>query len=126
MSGPRNMLFISHATPEDNQFTMWLALRLAAEGYPVWCDLTKLLGGEPFWKEIETAIRERTCKFLFVLSQYSNSKEGTRDELEVATTVGKNWVMIGLSFRCGSALARSRPSVTSSTREPLGSLNTER
>ncbi len=83
------MLFISHATPEDNQFAMWLALRLAAEGYPVWCDLTKLLGGEPFWKEIETAIRERTCKFLFVLSQYSNSKEGTRDELEVATTVGK-------------------------------------
>jgi hypothetical protein len=83
------MLFISHATPEDNQFAMWLALRLAAEGYPVWCDLTKLIGGEPFWKEIESAIRERTRKFLFVLSKHSNTKEGTRDELEVAATVRK-------------------------------------
>lgn len=89
MLGPRNMLFISHATPEDNQFAMWLALRLAAEGYPVWCDLTKLLGGEPFWQEIEAAIRERTRKFLFVLSKHSNAKEGTRDELEVAATVRK-------------------------------------
>lgn len=83
------MLFVSHATPEDNQFATWLALRLAAEGYPVWCDLTKLIGGEPFWKEIESAIRERTRKFLFVLSKYSNAKEGTRDELEVAATVRK-------------------------------------
>lgn len=41
----RDTVFISHAYPEDNQFTLWLALRLAREGYPVWCDLTKLLGG---------------------------------------------------------------------------------
>ena len=83
------MLFISHATPEDNQFAMWLALRLAAEGYPVWCDLTKLIGGEPFWREIESAVRERSCRFLFVLSKHSNANEGTRDELEVAATVRK-------------------------------------
>jgi TIR domain len=83
------MLFISHATPEDNQFAMWLALRLAAEGYPVWCDLTKLIGGEPFWREIESAVRERSCRFLFVLSKHSNANEGTRDELELAATVRK-------------------------------------
>lgn len=83
------MLFISHANPQDNEVARWLALRLAAEGYPVWCDLTKLLGGEPFWKEIETAIRDRTCKFLFLLSKDSNDKQGTRDELEVAATVKK-------------------------------------
>ena len=40
------MLFVSHANPEDNLFTRRLALRLARESYPVWCDLTKLLGGE--------------------------------------------------------------------------------
>lgn len=89
MSTARNMLFISHATPENNEVARWLALRLAAEGYPVWCDLTKLLGGEPFWKEIETAIRDRTCKFIFLLSKESNEKQGTRDELEVASTVRK-------------------------------------
>ena len=89
MNAARNMLFISHANPQDNEVARWLALRLAAEGYPVWCDLTKLLGGEPFWQEIETAIRERTCKFLFLLSQHSNEKQGTLDELNLASTVRK-------------------------------------
>jgi len=83
------MIFISHATPEDNEVARWLALRLAAEGYPVWCDLTKLLGGEPFWAEIEKAIRERTCKFLFLASTHSHAKPGTMNELAVADTVKK-------------------------------------
>jgi hypothetical protein len=84
------MIFISHALPEDNEFTRWLALRLAKEGYPVWCDLTKLLGGEDFWRDIEHAIRNRTSKFLFVLSRTSNGKQGVRDELAVARQVGKD------------------------------------
>ena len=89
-SGDRNMLFLSHANPEDNLFTRWLALRLAREGYPVWSDLTKLLGGEDFWRDIEVAIRERTAKFLFVLSKTSNQKQGTLMELAVARKVGRN------------------------------------
>jgi len=83
----RDMLFLSHANPEDNEFTMWLALQLAREGYPVWCDLTKLLGGERFWTDIERAIRGRTLKFLYVLSATSNEKEGPRRELQLAQTV---------------------------------------
>jgi hypothetical protein len=85
---PRNMIFVSHAYPEDNLFTQWLALRLAGDGYPVWCDLTKLLGGEDFWRDIEAAIRERTVKFLYVLSKTSNEKAGTLMELAVAPRVG--------------------------------------
>jgi hypothetical protein len=83
----RNMLFVSHANPEDNEVARWLALRLAREGYPVWCDLTKLLGGERFWDDIEAAIRERTVKFLFVLSRASNTKPGPLNELELASKV---------------------------------------
>lgn len=83
------MIFISHATPEDNEFARWLALRLAKEGYPVWCDLTKLLGGEDFWEDIETAIRTKSTKFIFVLSKHSNHKEGTLQELSVAKQVGR-------------------------------------
>ena len=49
----REMVFVSHANPEDNEFARWLALRLAGEGFPVWCDLTELLGGEDFWKDAE-------------------------------------------------------------------------
>jgi hypothetical protein len=29
---------------------------LAQRGYAVWCDLTKLLGGEAFWDDIQAAI----------------------------------------------------------------------
>jgi hypothetical protein len=36
------MVFISHANPEDNDFTRWLALQLAEDGYGVWSDLAKL------------------------------------------------------------------------------------
>ena len=85
----RNMLFVSHANPEDNMFTRWLSLRLAREGYPVWCDLTKLLGGEDFWRDVEAAMRDRTARFLFVLSKTSNQKQGTLDELALARKVRK-------------------------------------
>jgi len=85
----RNMLFVSHAAPEDNEFARWLALQLGKEGFPVWCDQTKLLGGEPFWEEIEDAIRNRTRRFLFVQSRNSNRKDGPLDELALAKTIGK-------------------------------------
>lgn len=83
----RDMLFASHANPEDNSVARWLAFRLASAGYGVWCDLTRLLGGERFWESIEEAVRERTAKFLFVLSRASNTKPGPRDELELALRV---------------------------------------
>jgi hypothetical protein len=85
----RDMLFLSHASPEDNEFTRWLALQLAKEGYPAWCDLTKLLGGEAFWQDIEEVIRNRAMKFLFVLSKSSNQKRGPLQELEVANHVAR-------------------------------------
>lgn len=84
------MIFISHANPEDNVFTRWLALQLGRHGYPVWCDLTRLLGGEAFWTDIEKALRERTVKFLYVLSRNSNSKDGPLNELQVASNVARD------------------------------------
>src|SRR5712692_4198764 len=83
----QDMIFISHANPEDNNFTRWLALQLGKDGYPAWCDLTKLLGGENFWKNAEEAIRTRTIKFLYVLSRSSNEKDGPRNELQIAKNV---------------------------------------
>lgn len=84
-----DMVFISHANPEDNDFARWLALQLANEGYPAWCDLTKLLGGEKFWEDIQNAISSRTIKFLFALSRHSNQKSGTLDELNCALALEK-------------------------------------
>ena len=85
----RDTLLLSHANPEDNEFTLWLALQLANEGYRVWCDLTKLLGGEVFWDNIEEVIKTRAVKVLYVLSRTSNAKDGPRKELHFALGVAK-------------------------------------
>jgi len=37
-SAAKNTLFISHATPDDNEFARWLSLQLIGLGYSVWCD----------------------------------------------------------------------------------------
>ena len=85
----RDAILVSHANPEDNEFALWLALKLANEGYRVWCDLTKLPGGETFWDDIEDVIRANAAKVIFVLSRTSNSKEGPLRELQLAQTVAR-------------------------------------
>ena len=52
-------LFISYAS-ENGILAEWLTLRLTAEGYKVWCDRTKLLGGESYPLDIDKAIKEST------------------------------------------------------------------
>lgn len=85
----RDTLLLSHANPEDNEFTLWLALQLANDGYKVWCDVTKLLGGEVFWDDVETVIRTRAAKVLYVLSRTSNAKDGPLRELHLAQSVAR-------------------------------------
>ena len=86
----RDLVFVSHANPEDNEFALWLTLQLANLGYPVWCDLTRLLGGEDFWSDIEAAIRGGTVKFVYVLSRDSNHRVGTLRELSTAASVARD------------------------------------
>jgi hypothetical protein len=85
----RNKIFISHATPDDNDFTKWLALKLIGLGYEVWCDILFLNKGVDFWSNIEKEIRENTCKFLIVSTSFSNQREGVLKELAVAAKVKK-------------------------------------
>ena len=87
MPTQRRLIFISHANPEDNDFVRWLATQLVTEGYEVWSDLTKLLGGEKFWSDIEEAIQEATARFLFVSTIHGNSKPGVLRELKLALDV---------------------------------------
>jgi len=85
----RDVVFISHANPEDNEFARWLALKLTSIGYHAWSDVTRLLGGEDFWARIEDVIRNRSAKLLFVLSRASNHKPGTLNELHIAQGVAR-------------------------------------
>src|ERR1700681_155521 len=58
----RQALFISHASPEDNAFTIWLGAKLAAAGYEVWADVLRLTGGDDWQRRLEDALRNRACK----------------------------------------------------------------
>lgn len=89
VASQRDSIFVSHANPEDNRFAAWIALQLARHGYGVWCDLTKLLGGEVFWDDAEQVIRGRAAKVVYVLSTASNAKDGPLRELQLAQNVAK-------------------------------------
>jgi hypothetical protein len=80
----KQTIFISHSTPEDNLFSLWLASRLSVLGYSVWVDLKNLGGGEDSWGKIEKIIKEETVKFVFVVSNRSIKKQGTLNELALA------------------------------------------
>lgn len=82
----REYLFISYAT-EDGAFAEWLALRLSAEGYRVWCDRIKLLGGESYPRDIDDAIKRSTYRFLAVLSSSSLLKPNPLKERTLALSV---------------------------------------
>jgi hypothetical protein len=79
---PRDTIFISHATPHDNEFVRWLSAALLERGYAVWADVLHLKAGVPFWTAIEDVLRERTVKVIFVVSKDSISsvRSGVRNE----------------------------------------------
>lgn len=47
----RHSIFISHANPEDNGFTIWLGAKLVAAGYDVWADVLRLVGGDDWQRK---------------------------------------------------------------------------
>jgi hypothetical protein len=60
-SDSRDHLFVSYAW-EDGALAEWLTLKLTAEGYRVWCDRFKILGGEMIDIDvIEEAFRMLHC-----------------------------------------------------------------
>ncbi|NTJ36294.1 toll/interleukin-1 receptor domain-containing protein [Agrobacterium rhizogenes] len=86
----RESIFISHATPEDNAFTLWLGNRLDAMGYDVWADIFRLHGGDNWEVVLEDAIRQRACKVLVVSNPVSVAKQGVRNEISLALATGKS------------------------------------
>jgi len=88
----KDVLFIGHATPEDNRFATWLATKLELLGYNVWVDVKSLDPSDDFWIMIEETIRSRAVKFIFVASRTSvlGNRDGVLKELSVADKVKRN------------------------------------
>ena len=86
----RDAIFISHANPEDNTFTIWLGARLTAAGYEVWADVLRLRGGQDWQRLLEDALRNKACKVLLVGTEQGVEKQGVRNEIQIACEVGKS------------------------------------
>lgn len=92
MREERDIVFIGHATPEDNEFTLWLQSKLKNEGYNCECDLSFLLGGESdYWKSLQDLLELRTIKYILVVSGVTFDKSGVLDEWEYCKSVEKQY-----------------------------------
>ncbi|MEH2566752.1 toll/interleukin-1 receptor domain-containing protein [Bradyrhizobium sp. AZCC 2289] len=83
----RSVIFISHANPEDNVFTLWLTQQLTLLGFEVWSDVNNLKAGDKFWEDIESTIRLKSAKVIVVLSKSSQTKANLLDEIDLAVRV---------------------------------------
>src|SRR5688572_9881242 len=82
----RNVVFISHANPEDNEFVLWLGAKLSALGYQVWADVLKFRPGNDWQRKLEDALRHRAQKVLLVGTAAGVLKQGVRNEIQIART----------------------------------------
>lgn len=87
MTPKRDHLFISYAT-EQSPLSDWLARRLATEGYAVWQDRLKMLGGENWPNDIDKAIDERTFRMIALLSRASMQKPNPQGEWLKGRAIG--------------------------------------
>jgi hypothetical protein len=60
----RDVLFISKATPDDDEFVLWLAPRLEAAGYEVFADILTLEPGDRWRRQVTNTLQNRAVKML--------------------------------------------------------------
>lgn len=95
----RDTLFIGHANPEDNEFTLWLQAKLINEGYKAECDLSFLTGGEEdYWKSLQELLENNSAKYLLVLSKDSFKKQGVVDEWEQVKSIAKKYKILDFIY----------------------------
>jgi hypothetical protein len=89
-AGSRDAIFLSKATPLDNEFALWLAPRLEAAGYSVFCDILTLTAGDRWRTEITSNLQQRAAKMLLVSKNDTLQAAGVLEELEIACDLAKS------------------------------------
>jgi hypothetical protein len=86
---PRDVVFISKGTPEDDNFVVWLAPRLEAQGYRVFADILSLDGGDRWRKELTATLQQRAIKMLLCCRDLTLAKTGVQEEIGIAEDLAK-------------------------------------
>ena len=85
----RQFLFISHANPERNAFTLWLGLRFSAAGYHIWADVFRLPGWQDLQWLLEGTLTNKARKVLPAGTRRSAQNQGVRNEIRIAHDIGR-------------------------------------
>jgi hypothetical protein len=85
----RETLFISKATPEDDDFVLWLAPRLEAAGYNVFADILSLEPGDRWRKRVTGTLQDQSIKMLLCCRDSTLSKNGVQEEIAIAEDLAK-------------------------------------
>lgn len=86
----RDVVFISKATPGDDEFVLWLAPRLEAEGYKVFADILSLQPGDQWRRTLTATLQDRAAKMILCCSDDTLKKAGVIEEIEIAKDVSKD------------------------------------
>jgi len=84
----RDYLFISYV-PEDTILAEWLARKLTAEGYLVWCECLGSLSGEKYPDDIDDAIQRHVSHVIALYSQVSLNNPDITRQRAIALGLGK-------------------------------------
>lgn len=86
----RDVVFISKATPEDDEFVLWLAPKLEAAGYKVFADIRELIGGDRWRTQVTDTLQTTATKMLLCCNDRTLAKEGVLEEIEIAKDLTKS------------------------------------
>jgi hypothetical protein len=84
-----DVIFLLKASPSDDEFALWLAPKLEAEGYRVFADMLTLQPGDRWRREINAALQYRAVKVLLVCKNTTLEDPHVLDDLEIALDVAK-------------------------------------
>jgi hypothetical protein len=85
----RETVFISKATPGDDEFVLWLAPRLEAAGYTVFADILSLEPGDRWRKQVTGALQNKAIKMLLCCRDSTLEKNGVQEEIGIAEDLVK-------------------------------------
>lgn len=85
----RDVVFISKATPGDDEFALWLSPRLEAAGYTVFADILALDGGTRWRKVVTQTLQDRAVKMLLCCSDATLGREGVQEEIGIGSDLVK-------------------------------------
>lgn len=85
----RRVVFVSKGTPDDDQFVLWLAPRLEAQGYEVFADIVTLEPGDRWRRKITDTLQNEAVKMLLCCTDATLAKQGVQEEIGIAEDLVK-------------------------------------